>query len=54
MFGLSEEDSDLVHVVKNENGEHYGVAYNNFIALLIHEVQKLKKRVTELENLQSE
>ncbi len=53
-FGISQEDSDLVHTIKKESDEYYGVAYNNFIALLIHEVQKLKKRVSELENLQSE
>lgn len=32
--------------------ERYGLNYRHFIPLLIHEVQKLKKRVSELENLQ--
>lgn len=52
--GFSEENTDLVHKFSENNEEYYGVTYKNFIALLIHEVQKLKKRVTELENLQSE
>lgn len=52
--GLSEQDSDLVHETAFRDGEkYYAVNYNNFIGLLIHEVQKLKKRVNELEQNQN-
>lgn len=52
--GLSEQDSDLVHETTFRDGEkYYAVNYNNFISLLIHEVQKLKKRVNELEQNQN-
>jgi hypothetical protein len=32
----------------NESKDSYGLAYNNLIAMLIHEVQKLKKEVAAL------
>ena len=51
--GIREDDLDLVHhdFWKDDNGddgESYGVAYNNLLALLIHEVQKLKKEMATL------
>lgn len=55
-LGIGENDLDLVHHeyhVNPETGEDYdtyGIAYTNLIAILIHEVQKLKSRVDELEN----
>ena len=52
--GLSEQDSDLVHETTFRTGEkYYAVNYTNFIGLLIHEVQKLKKRINELEQNQN-
>lgn len=55
-LGLDENDLDLVHHdfwTDEETGEEkdrYGLAYNNLIALLVHEVQKLKAEVKELKN----
>lgn len=55
-LGIGENELDLVHhefYKEEESGEEkesYGLAYNNLIALLIHEVQKLK---TEVANLKS-
>ena len=49
-LGLEEDELDLVHHdtwIDEETGEEkdtYGIAYENLIALLIHEVQKLKKQ----------
>lgn len=48
-LGIDENELDLVHHdtwIDEETGEEkdaYGIAYENLIALLIHEVQKLKK-----------
>ena len=48
-LGISEHELDLVHHdtwIDEETGEEkdaYGIAYENLIALLIHEVQKLKR-----------
>ena len=53
-LGLDEDKLDLVHHdmnVNNETGElndTYGIAYTNLIAMLIHEVQKLKQEITIL------
>lgn len=53
-IGLGENELDLVHhdyYIDEETGEEkdtYGLNYNNLIALLIHEVQKLKAEVKEL------
>lgn len=50
-LGLAENELDLVHHdswIDEETGEEkdsYGIAYENLIALLIHEVQKLKGKV---------
>lgn len=50
-LGLEENDLDLVHHdywVDAETGEtqdSYGIAYANLIAMLIHEVQKLKQKL---------
>ena len=38
-------------VEPDENNEYYSLCYNDFIALNTHEIQKLKKRVAELEKL---
>ena len=52
--GFEENDLDLVHHdyhTDEETGEEkdtYGINYNNLIALLIHEVQKLKEEVALL------
>lgn len=52
--GFEENDLDLVHHdyhTDEESGEEkdtYGINYNNLIALLIHEVQKLKAEVASL------
>ncbi|MBR2503339.1 MAG: tail fiber domain-containing protein [Oscillospiraceae bacterium] len=53
--GIDENSLDLVHHNKwtektGEDKEQYSVSYNNVIALLIHEVQKLKE---EIKNLKS-
>lgn len=54
-LGIGENDLDLVHHdydTNEETGEvkdTYGLSYANLIPLLIHEVQKLKSRVDELE-----
>lgn len=53
-LGMQENDLDLVHHdywTDEETGEQkdrYGIAYNNLITLLIHEVQKLKAESTSL------
>lgn len=55
-LGLEENELDLVHHEyytddeTNEEKDTYSIAYTNLIAMLIHEVQKLKNRVNELEN----
>lgn len=52
--GFEENDLDLAHhdyYTDEETGEEkdtYGLNYNNLIALLIHEVQKLKEEVASL------
>jgi hypothetical protein len=49
-LGIGENELDLVHHdywIDEETGEQkesYGLAYNNLIAMLIHEVQKLKQK----------
>ena len=56
-LGLEENELDLVHheyytdEETNEEKDTYSIAYTNLIAMLIHEVQKLKSRVDELENI---
>lgn len=53
-LGIGENELDLIHhefYIDEETGEEketYGLAYNNLIALLIHEVQKLKVKISEL------
>ena len=53
-LGIGENELDLVHHdywTDEETGEEkdaYGLAYSNLIALLIHEVQTLKKEVADL------
>lgn len=55
-LGIEEDELDLIHhdcetdPVTGEETENYSMVYNNFIAMLIHEVQKLKSRIDELEN----
>lgn len=55
-LGIGENELDLIHhdfYIDEETGEEketYGLAYANLIALLIHEVQKLKAKVSELSN----
>ena len=55
-LGIDENELDLVHHdywVNEKSGkeeESYGLAYNNLIAMLIHEVQKLKLKNVELED----
>lgn len=50
--GLDEHELDLLHHdswIDEETGEEkdtYGIAYENLIALLIHEVQKLKQQIS--------
>lgn len=54
-LGIAENELDLVHhdyYKDEETGEEkdtYGIAYNNLIPLLIHEVQKLKAKTETLE-----
>lgn len=49
-LGIGENELDLVHhdywidEITGEEKESYGLAYNNLIAMLIHEVQKLKQQ----------
>lgn len=51
-LGIDENELDLVHHdswIDEETGEEkdsYGIAYTNLIALLIHEVQKLKQQIS--------
>lgn len=53
-LGIGENELDLIHhdfwidEDTNEAKESYGLAYNNLIAMLIHEVQKLKQEVAAL------
>ena len=53
-LGIGENELDLVHHdywTDEETGEaqeRYGVAYTNLIALLVYEVQNLKKEVRRL------
>ena len=53
-LGIGENELDLIHhdfwidEETNESKESYGLAYNNLIAMLIHEVQKLKQEVAAL------
>ena len=55
-LGLEENELDLVHHdtwIDEETGEEkdgYGIAYENLIAVLIHEVQKLKTEMKGLKN----
>lgn len=54
-LGISEDELDLVHhdYYRDENGnpaDAYGIAYENIIAMLIHEVQKLNTKVDNLES----
>lgn len=54
-LGISENDLDLVHHDEwideetNETKDTFGLAYNNIIAMLIHEVQKLKRTIITLQ-----
>lgn len=49
-LGIGENDLDLVHHKVFEDGtETFGVAYANLIPLLIHEVQKIKARLENIE-----
>lgn len=56
-LGFKENELDLVRheyytdEETNEEKDTYSIAYTNLIAMLIHEVQKLKNRVNELENI---
>lgn len=56
-LGIGEDELDLVHhdywidEETNESKESYGLAYNNLIAMLIHEVQKLKREVAALKTV---
>ena len=47
-LGIGEHDLDLVHhdPGTDETEDTFGLAYSNLIALLIHEVQKLKHEIT--------
>ena len=55
-LGIGENELDLVHhdywvdEETNESKDSYGLAYNNLIAMLIHEVQKLKREVAALKS----
>lgn len=46
-LGIGEHELDLVHhdMGDNETNDTYGLAYSNLIAMLIYEVQKLKREV---------
>lgn len=54
-LGISENELDLVHHefhVDEETGEEketFGIAYNNLIAILIHEMQKSKMQIATLQ-----
>lgn len=48
-LGFAEDELDLVYGGAGENTDRYGISYQNFTALLIHEVQKLKAQVAALE-----
>lgn len=50
-LGFAEDELDLVYggVDTGEHTDRYGISYQNFTALLIHEVQKLKAKVMILE-----
>ena len=58
-LGIGENELDLVHhdfwtdEDTGEEKESYGLAYNNIIAMLIHEVQKLKTEVNTLKENQT-
>lgn len=45
--GLSSKNFSGLTIPNDINKEHYSLAYSEFIALNTHEIQKLKKRVTE-------
>jgi hypothetical protein len=47
-LGIGEHDLDLVHhdPGTDETPDTYGLAYSNLIAMLIYEVQKLKREIT--------
>lgn len=52
-IGIEENELDLVHhdFWKDDNGndcDSYGVAYGNLLAMLIYEVQKLKKQIKSI------
>ena len=46
---IQNENLSLISLPKNED-EYYSLCYNEFIALNVYEIQKLKKRVSELES----
>lgn len=54
-LGIEENELDLVHhekmEVEGKESETFGLAYDNLIAMLIHEVQKLKKELKELKGV---
>ena len=39
-----------VEYEKDDGSKGYGLRYGEFIALCVNEIQKLKKRISELEN----
>jgi hypothetical protein len=49
-LGIGEHDLDLVHhdPGTDDTDDTYGLAYANLIALLIHEVQKLKREIVTI------
>ena len=52
-LGIGKNDLDLVHYdtyvdSTGESKETFGIAYTNLIAMLIHEVQKLKTEIKTL------
>ena len=48
--GLSNIKQDVLSLVSKDQEGYYGLSYNDFISLNTWQIQKLKKRVSDLEN----
>lgn len=52
-LGIGEHDLDLVHHDSDadDTNDTFGLAYSNLIAMLIHEVQKLKREIADIRSV---
>lgn len=48
---FNKDNFSILNILKTDDGEKYYLSYNNFIALQQWQIQKLEKRIENLENL---